>query len=126
MYRVHMGGRQVAVANPVAELNVPVLAGQARLPGLSASASIRERRLAVTMTNPSAASSLKTRLRFAGGVRTKEARGTVLTHHEMRAANTFSNPDEVKPAPLAATVIGDGIELTLPKNSVAIVECDLT
>ena len=53
MYRTHMGAQQVPVSNPVAEMNVPVLAGQARLPGLSASASIRDRRLTVTLTNPS-------------------------------------------------------------------------
>ena len=53
MYRSHMGARQVPVSNPVADLNVPALAGQARLPGLSASASIRDRRLTVTLTNPS-------------------------------------------------------------------------
>jgi alpha-L-arabinofuranosidase len=125
MYRVHMGAKQVPVANPVAELNVPVLAGQARLPGLSASASLRERQLAVTLTNPSAESSLKTRLRISGGSRPAEARGTVLAHSDMRGENTFSRPDEVKPAALPATVSGDGIEVVLPKRSVAVVECML-
>lgn len=125
MYRVHMGARQVPISNPVAELNVTVLAGQARLPGLSASASLRERRLAITLTNPSAESSLKTRLRISGGARPAEARGTILSHSDLHAGNTLSHPDEVKPASLAVDVVGDAIEVVLPKNAVAAVECRL-
>jgi len=103
-----------------------VLAGQARLPGLSASASIRERTLAVTLTNPSVQSPLKTRLRLAGGARTKEARGTVITDEDMRATNTFADPGKVKTAPLAVNISSDAVELTLPKQSVAMVQCDLS
>jgi alpha-L-arabinofuranosidase len=125
MYRVHMGARQVPFTNPVAELNVSVLAGQARLPGLSASASMRDRRLAVTMTNPSAESSVKMRLRISGGARPTEARGTVLTHPDMHAGNTFSHPEEVKPGALPVTLSGDAVEVALPRNSVAVVECML-
>ena len=126
MYRSHMGARQVPVANPVADLNVPVLAGQARLPGLSASASIRERTIAVTITNPSVHSPLKTRLRLAGGARTKEARGTVITHEDMRATNTFADPGKVRTVPLAVNISSDAVELTLPKQAVAMVQCDLS
>jgi alpha-N-arabinofuranosidase len=126
MYRAHMGGRQVSVANPVAELNVPVLAGQARLPGLSASASISERRMTVTLTNPSTQSPLKTRLRLAGGARPKEARGMVITHDDMRASNTFAGPEEVKPVPLAVSTSADALELTLAKQAVAMIQCDLS
>jgi alpha-N-arabinofuranosidase len=126
MYRSHMGGRQVPISNPVAELNVPVLAGQARLPGLSASASIRERSLTVTLTNPSTQSPLRTRLRLVGGARTKDARARVIAHEDMRATNTFANPEQVKPVPLAVNVGADALELTLPKQSVALVQCDLS
>jgi hypothetical protein len=43
----------------------------------------------------------------------------------MRAGNTFSRPEEVKPSALTSTVIADGIEVVLPKNSVALIECML-
>lgn len=69
-----------------------------RLPGLSASASIRDRRVTLTLTNPSLDSSLSLRVRFAGGARATEARASALTHSDMRATNTFADPDEVKPA----------------------------
>jgi alpha-L-arabinofuranosidase len=126
MYRSHMEARQVPVANPVAELNVPVLAGEGRLPGLSASASIRDRKLAVTFTNPSTQSPLKVRLRLAGGARATGARGTLLANEEMRATNTFADPERVALAPLAVKASGDAMELTLPKQAVALVQCDLS
>ena len=126
MYRSHMGARQVPLSNPVPELNVPVLAGQARLPGLSASASIRNRRLAVTLTNPSLDAALSVRIRLTGGARATEARGLVLTHQDMRATNTFADPDEVKPAAHPVRVIADALELSVPKQAIVLVECEIT
>ena len=111
------------VSNPVPELDVPALAGQARLPGLSASASIRDRRLAVTLTNPSLDSSLSLRIRLAGGARASEARGTVLTHPDMRATNTFAEPEEVKPAAHPVRVAGEAMELSVPRQAVVLIEC---
>jgi alpha-N-arabinofuranosidase len=126
MYRSHMAARQVPVSNPFPELSVPALAGQARLPGLSASASIRNRRLAVTLTNPSLDAALSVRIRLAGGAHATEARGLVLTHQDMRATNTFANPDEVKPAAHPVRVVADALELSLPKQAIILVECELT
>jgi len=125
MYRPHMGARHVAVSNPVPEMNVPALAGQARLPGLSASASVRDRLLTVTLTNPSLEAALAVRIRLAGGVRATEARGLVLTHQDMRATNTFANPEEVKPAAHPVKVVADAIVLNLPKQAVVLVECEI-
>jgi alpha-N-arabinofuranosidase len=125
MYRSHMGARQVPVRNTVPEIDVPALAGPARLPGLSASASIRNRRLAVTLTNPSLDAALSVRVKLAGGARATEARGLVLTHQDMRATNTFASPDEVKPAAHAVRVGADGLELSLPKQSIVLVDCQM-
>jgi alpha-L-arabinofuranosidase len=126
MYRPHMGSRQVPLSNPVAELSVPVLAGQAHLPGLSASASICDRRLAVTLTNPSLDAAFRLRLRLSGGARASEARASVLTHQDMRATNTFAEPDAVKPATHAVKVVADALELNVPNQAVVLVECNLT
>jgi len=125
MYRGHMGARQVPVSNTVAELNVPVLAGQARLPGLSASASMRERMLTVTLTNPSLDAALPMRIKLAGGARASEAKATVLTHQDMRATNTFNDLEEVKPAAHPVKVTAGGIELTVPKHALVLLECEV-
>jgi alpha-L-arabinofuranosidase len=126
MYRSHMGGRQIPISNPIAELNIPALAGPARLPGLSASASIRDRRLTMTLTNPSLDAALSMRIRLAGGARATEVRGQVLTHPDMRAKNSFADPDEVKPAAHPVKVSSDALVLTVPKQAVVMIECELT
>jgi len=79
----------------------------------------------VTLTNPSLDSPLATRIRFAGSARATEVRGTVLTHSDMRARNTFENTNEVRPASLPAKVSGDSVIVELPKQSVAAIEIQL-
>lgn len=119
MYRPHMGARLVPMEIRVPELQVASLDGSARLPGLSGSASIRGGRLTVTLTNPSLDVPVTARIR---GGRTSEARGVVLTHADMRAANTFTKTNEVKPAPIKVTLSGDTAVVTLPPKSVAALE----
>jgi len=126
LYRAHMGARRVPLRNPVPEMNVPCLAGQARLAGLSASASVRDRRLTLTLTNPSIDTTLGLRIRLAGGARASQAQGTILTHSDMRATNTFTTPEEVKPATHPVKVVAAALELTVPKQSIVLVEANLT
>jgi len=121
-----MGGRQVPVQNPAKDLNVTALAGQATLPGLSASASLRESKLTVTITNPSLDANVPIRIRMANGAHVREARGLVLTHQDMRATNTFANHDEVKPITHPVKVTTDAIGLNLPNQSVVLVECEIS
>jgi alpha-L-arabinofuranosidase len=125
MYRPHMGARHVPMRVRADELTVTVQQGTAKMPALTGSASIREKRVTVTLTNPSVHAPLATRIRFAGGARASEARGTVLTHRDMRARNTFENPDEVRPASLAVNVGGDSVVVELPKQSVTAIEIQL-
>ena len=46
----------------------------------------------------------------------------MLTHADMRATNTFSAPEEVKPGALAVKTSGDAVEVMAPKQSVAAIE----
>src|SRR6266850_4638467 len=99
-------------------MTVPLLEGSGRLPGLSGSASVRDKSLTITLTNPSLQEGVVTRLRLTGGARLREARATVLTHQDMHATNTFETPDEVGLAALAAQVSGDAATVTIPKQAV--------
>jgi alpha-L-arabinofuranosidase len=125
MYRPHMGGKLVPVRIDLPEMPIPILEGSARLPRLSGSASIRDKSLTVTLTNPSLQESVATRIRVSGGARLREARATVLTHEDMRAANTFERPDEVGLAALAAQVSGDTATLTIPAPAVVAISLQL-
>jgi len=125
MYAPHMGGRLVPARISIPELTVPLLEGSGRLPGLSGSASIRDKRLTVTLTNPSLQESVVTRIRLSGGARLREGRATVLTHEDMHATNTFEKSDEVGLAALSAQVAGDTATVTIPKQAVVALSLQL-
>jgi alpha-N-arabinofuranosidase len=122
MYRPHMGARLVPMQIRSDELTVPLQEGTTKIAGLTGSASVREKRLTVTLTNPSVDSPVIARIRLAGGARASEGRGTVLTHSDMRAGNTFKNTDEVKPSLLPVKISGENIIVEIPKQAVAAVE----
>jgi alpha-N-arabinofuranosidase len=125
LYRPHMGAQVVPMSMTVPEMTVPLLDGSGRLPRLSGSASLRDKSLTVTLTNPSLDEPVATRLRIAGGARLREARATVLTHEDMHATNTFDRPDQVGLKPLPVEVSGDTASVTLPKQSVIAVALQL-
>ncbi|HVR71891.1 MAG TPA: alpha-L-arabinofuranosidase C-terminal domain-containing protein [Vicinamibacteria bacterium] len=122
MYRPHMGARLVPMRIEVPELAVPLLAGSATLAGLSGSASIRDRRVTVTLTNPSVSDAVTARIRVSGGGRLAEGRGTVLTHEEMTATNTFDDPDNVTLSGLTVRIGGDAAQVTVPKQAAVALE----
>ena len=126
MYRPHMGGTLAPMRITVPDLTVPLLDGTARLPGLSGSASVRDKALTVTLTNPSLRDEVATRIRLAGGAGLREARATVLTHPDMWATNTFARPHEVALAPLAVRVARDTATVVVPKQAVVAVSLLLT
>jgi alpha-L-arabinofuranosidase len=126
MYKAHMGAKLVPVKGEAGEVRFNQGSETLRLPGLSSSASLREKEMTVTLTNPSLDAPRTVRLRIAGGPRPAEAQARVLTHDAMNAANTFDKPDEVHPTRLEANVSGDGVQLTLPKKSVAALRIRLT
>ena len=121
MYRPHMGARLVPLTINLPDLTVPLLEGSAKLPGLSGSASVRDKSLTLTLTNPSLQDGVVTRIRLAGGARLLEGRATVLTHEDMHATNTFERPDAVGPAALPTQVSGDTATITIPKQAVVAV-----
>jgi alpha-N-arabinofuranosidase len=125
MYRPHMGGRLVPARINVPDMTVPLLEGSARMPGLSGSASLRDKSLTVTLTNPSLQESVVTRIRLSGGARLREGRATVLTHEDMHATNTFEKPAEVGLARLAMQASGDTATITIPKQAVVAVSLQL-
>jgi alpha-N-arabinofuranosidase len=125
MYRPHMGARFVPAKINVPEMTVPLLEGSAQLPGLSGSASVRDKSLTVTVTNPSLEEHVVTRIRLSGGARLREGRATVLTHQDVHATNTFEKPNEVGVTALAAQVSAETLTITIPKHAVVAVSLQL-
>ena len=126
MYRPHMGARLVPMRVQAPELSVEVLAGTAKLGGIHGSASIRDKRLCVTLTNPSLDASVSTAIRLDGGGRVSEGRGRLLTHEEITATNTFDQPDHVTLRDLPVDVQGDAARMVIPKHAVVALELRIT
>ena len=122
LYRPHVGSRLVPMRIEAPELSVELLSGSGRLPALSGSASLRDSSLCVTLTNPSLENAVTTSIRLEGGGRVAEARGRVLTHHEMTATNTFDRPDAVTLAPLALDTRDDAARVTIPAKAIVALE----
>jgi alpha-L-arabinofuranosidase len=111
MYKPHMGAKSLQVKN--------LPQGSQNQPALSASASVLEKQVTVTLTNPSVDASQAVRLKLTGALHSAEVQARVLTNPAMNAANTFAKSDEVHPVKLDVTVSGDALKLTLPPKSVA-------
>jgi alpha-L-arabinofuranosidase len=124
MYRRHMGSQLASMRIRCDDLRVPSRNGPATMFGLSGSASIKDKSLTVTLTNPSLDSSVLARIRLASGS-IVEGRGTVLTHPDMTATNTFDHPDEVKLAPLPVTTRPSGTEISIPPRAVVSLQLQL-
>ena len=125
MYRNHMRSRLALMRIRCEERRVPSRSGSATMPGLSGSASVKGKTLTVTITNPSLDSPVFTKIRLTRGSIT-EGRGSVLTHPEMTARNTFDRPYEVKLLPLSVTLRGSGAELAIPPQAVVSMELRTT
>lgn len=124
MYRNHMRAKLASMRIRCDELKVPSRSTPTAIPGLYGSASIKDRMVTVTITNPSVDTPVSARIRVKSSSVT-ESRGTVLTHSDMTARNTFAQPDQVRPVPLPITVRANGAGLTLPPRSVASLELRL-
>jgi alpha-N-arabinofuranosidase len=118
MYQPHMGADHVPMSIKVPELSVPTLESTVRMAGLSGSASIRAKQLCVTLTNPSLNEAVHARVRLAGGGQISEGQGTLLTHEDMAATNTFDNPNEVALSKLAVGVSGGVATVNIPAKAV--------
>jgi alpha-N-arabinofuranosidase len=121
MYKNHMGARSVPLRVRCEDLPVPASSGTVKMPGISGSASLKNGALTVTLSNPSHDSPLTARIRLTSGT-AAEARGVVLTHAEMTAHNTFDRPDEVRLAPMPASLRGGAVEVAIPKHAVVSLE----
>jgi len=121
MYRNHMQSKLAAMNIRADELKVPSRSGSATIPGLSGSASVREKTLTVTLTNPSLDSPVAAQIRLTSGSIT-EGKGTILTHTEMTAGNTLDRPNEIKLSALPVVVRNNRVEISIPQRAIVALE----
>ncbi|PYQ83379.1 MAG: alpha-L-arabinofuranosidase [Acidobacteria bacterium] len=117
MYAAHQGATAVRTT-----FAAPAIAfdrdGRAQsLWGLNGSASLRDRRLAVTVVNPHAAAACESTIAVRGAT-VREARATMLTADDIHAHNSFDRPAAVTPVDTPAAARGTSFVHTFPPASV--------
>jgi len=82
---------------------------------------VKGKMLTVTMTNPSLDSAVRTEMLLSSG-NIVEGRGTLLTHEDMTAGNSFDHPNKVEMARLPVNVHGNIAEISIPKRAIVSLE----
>jgi alpha-L-arabinofuranosidase len=122
MYAAHQGRTAVR-----AEISSPRLPQQEAkgLPSLAGSCSIQDKRAVLTVTNSDHANAVETVL-SARGARISNVRATVLKAAELRAHNSFDNPNAVQPAAAGVSGGGEQMVYSFAPASVTRLEFDLS
>jgi len=91
---------------------------EGRIPAVAGSASLKEDRLFLTLTNSSSNQASRVVVELLGGAEFGEAEGRVLSG-EIHAHNTFADPTRVTPQAFALDCKRTALNLDLPPASVA-------
>ncbi len=117
MYQTHQGGQGVRARFEADEIAFPLAGEEARLPGLSGSASIKDGVMTLTVVNAHATAAIEADV----FVRQAEWRGgsvVTLTDDDIHAHNTFETPEAVTPAEARSEANGAQFRYTFPPASV--------
>jgi alpha-N-arabinofuranosidase len=122
MYAPHQGNTAVRTVFSVPNVSDAEAKG---LFGLAGSCSMRDKRFVLTVTNPHVRDAQETEISIAGGPPIAGARATVLTAGDLRARNTFEQPEAVKPSSPTAVPITSPMIFSFAPHSVTRLEFDL-
>lgn len=97
---------------------------EGRLPMVAGSASIKDKKLFLTLTNSHVSEPVRVSVNLLGGTKINRASGQSLSG-EIHAHNTFEAPTAIKPARLDVETLGNQVCFTLPAACVASIELQL-
>jgi alpha-L-arabinofuranosidase len=117
MFVPHMGGRAVRAVFSAPEVQYTRADKPAEFWGMSGSASINNKQLTLTVTNPHLTESRETEIAVRGA-RAATAQAQVLAMPDVHAHNTFANPRAVQPRNEPVTVAAGSISYRFAPASV--------
>src|SRR5688500_11064839 len=117
MFVPHMGGRAVRTIFSAPEVQYTRVDKPAEFWGLSGSASINNKQLTLTVTNPHLTQSRETEIAVRGA-RAATAQAQVLAMPDVHAHNSFTNPRAVQPRNEPVTVAAGNISYRFAPASV--------
>ncbi|HEV3163822.1 MAG TPA: alpha-L-arabinofuranosidase C-terminal domain-containing protein [Isosphaeraceae bacterium] len=123
MYRPHHNGRSVRLSVEAPEVSFQAGGKEQKLFRVAGSASLREKRLTLTLVHTHISEPSTVAIELRGGS-AREARQMVLTHKELNAHNTFETPDTVLPK--SSAVEGGGGTLTVTLAPASVTRVDVT
>src|SRR5581483_12483628 len=119
LYQSHQGGASLRTEVKTRDVRFPLGDARGSLPALSASASVKNGRLTLSVVNAHASLPMEVEIELrGGGIRD----GTVhtLTSSDLAAHNTFENPDALVPTQARLSSAGSKWMATLPPASVTV------
>jgi alpha-L-arabinofuranosidase len=125
MYRPHMGGQSVRVGIESDDIPFDYAEAHSTLPGLSASASLKDRTLTLSVTNPHIDSPAEATIRLPDA-RFNELAVTELSHKYPQAHNTSEMPTAVRPRNSHLALGGREWQYTFPPASVTVFRAALS
>jgi alpha-L-arabinofuranosidase len=118
MYADHQGGRAARTEWSAPRVSWTDKKGETQeFWGLNGSASVRDRVLTLTVTNPALAAARETELAVRGGT-IASVRATTLAARSMHDVNSFDHPDAVRPVTADVASRGATLTYTFPPASV--------
>ena len=120
VYAAHQKGQSVRTAFSAPEIRQ----GTGSLPGLAGSASLYGKRPVLTVVNPSITQTREAQVLIPGAT-IREAGVRTLSHTDIRAHNSFENPDVVVQRDGSADAAGTDVVYAFPPASVVRMTADL-
>jgi alpha-N-arabinofuranosidase len=119
MYQSHQGGESVRTSFETDEITFTSDGIEQRLFGLNGSASLKDGILTLSVVNPHASQPTEATVRLRGGAATT-ASVTTLASEDLRAHNTFDQPNALVPQTRALRLDADNWSYTFPPASVTV------
>jgi alpha-L-arabinofuranosidase len=118
MYNVHQNATLILLKVKSGEY----IMENAKLPALSVSASVKDKRMHISLVNIDAAKTQDIKLDL-GKMSFSQVSGRILVSGKIQDCNTFENPGKIKPTAFSgAKISGQTLSLTMPPASVIVLE----
>jgi alpha-N-arabinofuranosidase len=117
MYAAHQGAQSLRAEVMSPRLPYTRNGRPATLRGLNGSASLRDKTVILTVTNPDPRNAQDAEIALRGAT-VKEAQVMTLTHKDIRAHNSFENPRAIEPQAGKATASGGMVQCSFAPASV--------
>jgi alpha-N-arabinofuranosidase len=124
MYAAHQGAQSVRTNVSSSRLSFMRNGKPATMPGLNGSASLRDRQLVLTVTNPDTTTARETEIGVQGAT-IKGVSVTTLTAKDIHAHNSFDNPRAIEPQSSQATIKGGTVVYNFAPASVTKLQLEL-